>query len=101
MDVDRKVVTVNTASFRAYNNERQTVVCQYDDGVWQGNRIVSATDDDGITTITFEDAFYRRPERMRQVSYIGLARLVADRIETQWVGGQYAETTLGIVELRK
>lgn len=86
----------------AYDENRRRIVIRYVDGTWQGNRITDVEPNIlGGYQITLERALRQPLDRVAQISYAGVARLLSDRVEISWTGDQAVEVTLGIVEISK
>jgi hypothetical protein len=99
---DRLSAQVPNSDMDAYNGDRRRFVVRYLDGTWQGNRITGVTPNlFGGYQLTFLRALRQPLERIAQVSFMGVAYQISDRIEINWRGDRAVEASLGIVEVQK
>lgn len=93
-------LVINADSYIDYASIRTHIAIQTIDGAWH-LRTVSNPIQINATSIqlTLSSALNIQADRITRISYLGLHRFDADRIELNWIGNNVAESEVRILEL--
>lgn len=87
--------------YREFAPERTHIGILLDDGTWLLRTINAATASGADTAVIGLDAPINiNASRIRQISFLGLKRLDADRVELQWNSNRVLECTVSMMEIQ-
>ena len=94
-------IEVYADDYREYAQERTHIGILLDDGTWLLRTINAATASGTDTAVIGLDAPINiNANRIRQISFLGLKRLDADRVELQWNANRVLECTVSMMEIQ-
>ncbi len=93
-------VEVYADDYREFASKRKHVGILLDDGTWLLRTITAATASGTSTAVVgFDEAINLDASRIRQISFLGLKRLDADRVELRWNSNRVLEVSVSMMEL--
>ncbi|ASZ72302.1 hypothetical protein vBPaeSS218_00004 [Pseudomonas phage vB_PaeS_S218] len=94
-------IEVYADDYREFAPERTHIGILLDDGTWLLRTINAATASGTDTAVIGLDAPINiNANRIRQISFLGLKRLDADRVELQWNSNRVLECTVRMMEIQ-
>ncbi|AFN39643.1 tail assembly protein [Pseudomonas phage MP1412] len=94
-------IEVYADDYREFAPERTHIGILLDDGTWLLRTINAATASGTDTAVIGLDAPINiNASRIRQISFLGLKRLDADRVELQWNSNRVLECTVRMMEIQ-
>ena len=94
-------IEVYADDYRGFAPERTHIGILLDDGTWLLRTINAATASGADTAVIGLDAPINiNASRIRQISFLGLKRLDADRVELQWNSNRVLECTVRMMEIQ-
>ncbi len=94
-------IEVYADDYREFAPERTHIGILLDDGTWLLRTINAATASGADTAVIGLDAPINiNASRIRQISFLGLKRLDADRVELQWNSNRVLECTVRMMEIQ-
>lgn len=94
-------IEVYADDYREFAPERTHIGILLDDGTWLLRTINAATASGTDTAVIGLDAPINiNADRIRQISFLGLKRLDADRVELQWNSNRVLECTVRMMEIQ-
>ncbi|QIQ65828.1 virion structural protein [Pseudomonas phage Epa38] len=94
-------IEVYADDYREFAPERTHIGILLDDGTWLLRTINAATASGADTAVIGLDAPINiNAGRIRQISFLGLKRLDADRVELQWNSNRVLECTVRMMEIQ-
>lgn len=94
-------IEVYADDYREFAPERTHIGILLDDGTWLLRTINAATASGSDTAVIGLDAPINiNADRIRQISFLGLKRLDADRVELQWNSNRVLECTVRMMEIQ-
>lgn len=94
-------IEVYADDYREFAPERNHIGILLDDGTWLLRTINAATVSGTDTAVIGLDAPINiNANRIRQISFLGLKRLDADRVELQWNSNRVLECTVRMMEIQ-
>lgn len=94
-------IIVSSDGYLDWTPTRNHVAFELDDGSWQTRTITSASQiNPNEVQLNWTGALSVNASRIRRISYLGLKRLNADRIELNWIGGGVLTAAVSVVEVQ-
>lgn len=88
-------------SLLPWAEDRKNIAIRKTDGTWLARRITDATVPlPGIARLTLDSSIAMNAADIGLISWLGLKRFDADKIELQYIGNNHCETTISILELQ-
>lgn len=93
------VLTVHDQNYSTFGVPRLHIAVEDSAGNWHPRTVTTFEPAGGLVDLTLSSALNLPLDSIRRVSYLGLKRLDADRIEMRWVGNNVCQTNLRIMEI--